>query len=117
MDDGCTKGDEDMNVTFSRSFLAHAALLISLPALSFAATPDRAANLLACKQGSPCNRGRLTLSEMTEVAEAEHARNVWNCRTGLRSCDQSRLTEPESIALAVALRPQRLELQRGPHPL
>ena len=39
-------------------------------------SPDLAANLLACRQGSAaCDRSQLTLLEMTEVARADHARD------------------------------------------
>jgi hypothetical protein len=49
-----------------------------------------------------CDRSRLTLSEMTEVAQADHARNVEACRRGLEACDRSTLTRREAVALAVA---------------
>jgi len=51
---------------------------------------DPAANLQACKQGRiSCDRSRLTLSELTEVARADHARNVSDCRNAFASCDPS----------------------------
>jgi hypothetical protein len=73
------------------------------PALSFAGTPDPA-NLAACKSGSSsCDRGRLTLVEITEVALAGRARNVSNCKNGLKPCAREKLNKVEAIAVAVAL--------------
>ena len=74
-----------------------------LARLALGGTPDPAANLFACRNGWPsCDRSRLTLPEMTELALAERARNVSNCRSGLSPCEQRKLTEAESIAVAVA---------------
>ena len=69
-----------------------------LPVLLFAAPPDPAANLSACKNGwSSCERSRLTPVELAVVTLAERARNLSICRSGLSSCDQSQLTEAEAI--------------------
>lgn len=79
--------------------LPHLAWLSLLPVLLFAAPPDPAANLSACKSGwSSCERSLLTPIELTAVTLAEHARNLSLCRSGLSSCDQSQLTEAEAIA-------------------
>jgi hypothetical protein len=60
---------------------AHVAWLSLCPVVVLAGAPDAAANLSACKNGwSSCERSRLTLVEMTEVARADHARNVGDCR-------------------------------------
>jgi hypothetical protein len=68
-----------------------------------AGAPDPALNLQACKNRWPgCDRTRLTLVELTEVAHAAHMREVSDCRNGLVSCDPARLTPAEAIALAVA---------------
>lgn len=83
---------------------AHVAWLSLLPVFLFAGPLDPAANLSACKNGWPsCERSRLTLVEMTEVALAGHMRNVSNCRNGLNPCDQWKLTKVEAIAVAVAV--------------
>jgi hypothetical protein len=83
---------------------AHVALLSLWPAVVLAGAPATVANLSACKNGwSSCERSRLTLTEMTEVARADHARNVGDCRHAFRSCDRSRLSAAETIAVAVAL--------------
>src|SRR5437867_850645 len=93
-----------MKVTLSRTLWAQVACLSLWPVLLSAGTPDPTGNLLACKKGWPsCDRSRLTLSEVTEVAVADRARNVWNCRNGMNSCDRSKLTPAEAIALAVEL--------------
>src|SRR6187397_1812995 len=73
------------------------------PALLLAGPLDPAANLLACKQGpASCDRSRLSLSERTAVARADHARDVSDCRKGREACDRSRLNPAETTALAVA---------------
>jgi len=80
----------------------HVAWLSLLSVSLLAGTPDPAANLAACKNGAPsCDRSRLTLLEVTQVALARHARNVANCRSGLSSCDPWNLTDAEAIAVAV----------------
>jgi hypothetical protein len=83
---------------------AHVAWLSLWPAVVLAGAPATVANLSACKNGwSSCERSWLTLTEMTEVARADHARNVGDCRHAFRSCDRSRLSAAETIAVAVAL--------------
>jgi len=63
------------------------------PASLLAGAPASTPNFLACKQGaSSCDRSRLTLSESTELARADHARNVGDCRNALAGCDRSRLS-------------------------
>ena len=58
----------------SFSVWAYLACLTLFPAVSLAETSDPAANLWACKKGwSSCDHRRLTLSEITEVAVADHA--------------------------------------------
>lgn len=108
-----------MKVALSRSLWACVACLSFWPVLLFAGTPDPAANLSACKKGWPaCERSRLTLSEMTEVALAKHARkqeaaavdlavhrsNMANCKDGRDTCDYSLLTRSEAYTLAAAER-------------
>jgi hypothetical protein len=79
------------------------ACLSLLPVPLFAGTDDPAANLSACKNGwKSCERSRLTLLEMTEVALAGSARNVSNCKSGRNPCDRWKLTKAEAIATAVA---------------
>jgi hypothetical protein len=92
-----------MTLTFSRALSVHVACLSLWPLALFAGAPDPAVNLQACKnRWATCDRARLTLSELTEVARAGHMRNASDCRARLVSCDRSRLTPPEAIALAVA---------------
>lgn len=81
----------------------HVAWVSLLPVLLFAETPAPGANLSACKSGSSsCERSRLTLVEMTELARAERTRNVSRCRNGLNTCEPSNLTKAEAIAVEVA---------------
>jgi hypothetical protein len=69
--------------------LALVAGLSLWPASTWAESSNAAANLLACKQGrAVCDSSRLSLAELTEVARADHARNVVECRNGLAACDR-----------------------------
>ncbi|HZY30388.1 MAG TPA: hypothetical protein VFF86_01980, partial [Candidatus Methylomirabilis sp.] len=87
----------------ARRMWACAAWLSLWPVVVLAAAPDTASNLSACKNGwSSCERSRLTLVEMTEVARADRARNLRDCRNGMSSCDRSRLSNAEMIAVEVA---------------
>jgi hypothetical protein len=82
---------------------AQVACLSLTPGLLFAETPARYLNLAACMSGRPsCQRSRLTLTEMGEVAAARLARNVASCSTGA-SCDHTKLNKAEEAAVAVAL--------------
>src|SRR6266699_2847915 len=81
----------------------YVAWLSLLPVSLLAGTPDPAANLSACKNGWPsCEASLLNPVEVTEVAAAKRARNAWNCRNDVGSCDRSKLTEAEGIAVAVS---------------
>ena len=64
--------------------------------LVHATTPDPT-NLAACRIGlSSCDRSRLTLLEMSELAREARARNLSNCRNGHKPCDQGKLSSGEA---------------------
>jgi hypothetical protein len=90
-----------MKVTVSRNVWALAGLSL-FPALLLAGTPDPAANLSACKNGWPsCDRSRLTLSGVTEVAIAKHARKL---RLTGSEAREVALTDRQAYTLAAAER-------------
>ena len=76
-----------MTLTSSRTLAVQVACLSVWPLFLFAGAPDPAANLNACKsRWATCDRARLTLTEQTELARADHARNVTDCRNGFVAC-------------------------------
>ena len=95
-------GGGAMTKILSRN-LALVACVSLWPASVWAGPSDAPENLLACKQGQEsCDRSRLSLAELTEVARADHARDVADCRNDRAACDRSRLSPAETAALAVA---------------
>ncbi len=95
------------------TILALVAASILLPALALGATPD-STNLSACRSGfSACDRSRLTLLEISELALEARARNVSNCRNGLTPCQQDKLSKAEAIAVSVALYDRNVSNCRG----
>jgi hypothetical protein len=77
--------------------------VISRNGILFAQTSEPNNNLEACKSGfQSCDRTLLTDQQSDELRSDTHRRTVADCRAGIGLCNQSALTEPETIALAIA---------------
>ncbi len=78
---------------------------VIIPSLSFrnggserCRTSNKCAN---CANGwSDCDLSKLTRSEASQTAVADHRRNLSACRVGLEACDYSKLTTSEAKLLA-----------------